>query len=183
MYSAFLFPNGCGIPNSPLSSDDELQNEMDKALEMIPIKARQYLRDRMPPAAPFTFTHSHLTNANIIVKEGNFAGILDSEGSGYFPVQWEFTCAVIGLGQEDSEWKTLLSKFNPDYIGARKFWLDFYTLRRYSKLDKRGQKLLEELLKDQTYRQRAEYWVVDFTTLEACVKAIIRKYKSILIHS
>jgi aminoglycoside phosphotransferase (APT) family kinase protein len=148
IYSAFLFPNGYGLPHGPLSSDDELWNEMDKSLERVPMKARQRLRERMPPATPFTFTHGDLTNVNIIVKEGNLAGILDWEASGYFPAWWEFTCAGIGLGQEDSEWKALLREFMPDYSEARKFWLDFYALRRYPKLDRRGEELLEELLRD-----------------------------------
>jgi aminoglycoside phosphotransferase (APT) family kinase protein len=77
LYSAFIFPIGYGVPHGPLSSSDELWNEMDKAQEEVPMKARQRLRERMPPAAPFTFTHGDLTNVNIIVKEGNLAGIID----------------------------------------------------------------------------------------------------------
>jgi hypothetical protein len=42
-----------------------------------------------------------------MVKDGNLAGILDWEASGYFPVWWEFACAGIGLGQDDFEWKGL----------------------------------------------------------------------------
>lgn len=148
LYSAFLFPNGYGVPNGPLSSDDELWEEMTKSLHMVPAKARQRLRERMPSAAPFTFTHGDLTNVNIIVREGNLAGILDWEASGYFPVWWEFTCAGIGLGEDDADWKALLRSFMPDYTGARKFWLDFHALRWYPKLDERGEELLEELLKD-----------------------------------
>lgn len=148
VYSAFLFPNGYGVPHGPLSSDDELWNEMDKALGKVPIKARQRLRERMPPASPFTFTHGDLTNSNIMVKEGNLVGILDWEASGYFPVWWEFTCAGIGLGQEDSEWKTLLRKYMPDHTEARQFWLDYFGLRRYPELDARGEEVLEGLLRD-----------------------------------
>ena len=86
IYSAFLFPNSYGLPHGPLSSDDELWREIAKSLETVPKKARQRLRERMPSASPFTFTHGDLTGVNIIVKEGNLAGILDWEGSGYFPV-------------------------------------------------------------------------------------------------
>jgi len=59
---------------------------MDKALETVPVKARQCLQEHMPQAAPFTFTHSDLTSVNIIVKEGNLSSILDWEASGYFLV-------------------------------------------------------------------------------------------------
>jgi aminoglycoside phosphotransferase (APT) family kinase protein len=149
VYSDFLFPNGYGIPHGPLSSDDELWNKMDKSLQTIPIKARQRVRERMPSAAPFAFSHGELTNINIIVRDGNLAGILDWEASGYFPVWWEFACAGIGLGQDDFEWKTLLRRFMPDYNEARKFWSNFYALCRYPKLDERGEELLEEMLKDQ----------------------------------
>ena len=122
IYSAFLFPNGYGLPHGPLSSDDELWREMAKSLETVPEKARQRLRERMPSASPYTYTHGDLTIVNIIVKDGNLAGILDWEASGYFPVWWEFTCAGIGLGEEDFEWKNLLRKHIPDYTAAREFW-------------------------------------------------------------
>ncbi|EED15380.1 conserved hypothetical protein [Talaromyces stipitatus ATCC 10500] len=55
---------------------------------------------------------------------------------------WEFTCAGIGLSQEDKEWKTLLQKYMPDYTDACEFWLDFYALSKYPSLDERGMELL-----------------------------------------
>ncbi len=101
IYSAFLFPNGYGIPHGPLSSDNELWGEMVKSLEKVPEKAHQYLQQCMPSVAPFTFTHGDLTDVNILVKDSNLASILDWEASGYFPVWWEFTCTGIGLGKDD----------------------------------------------------------------------------------
>lgn len=148
LYSAFLFPNGHGLPHGPLSSDDELWNEMEKAVEKVPEKARQRLRERMPPAGPFTFTHGDLTNVNIIVKDGHLAGILNWEASGFFPVWWEFTCAGICYGSEDLEWKTVLRKYLPDYTEAFKFWSNLYSLCHYPTLGNAGQKLLEDLLRD-----------------------------------
>ncbi|PVH98629.1 kinase-like protein [Periconia macrospinosa] len=146
LYSAFLFPNGYGLPHGPLSSDDELWAEMAAALKSVPEKACQRLRERIPSAGPYTFTHGDLTNVNIMVKDGNLAGILDWEASGYFPVWWEFTCAGIGLGQEDQEWKTLLREHMPSYEEAREFWLDFYALSKYPNLNERGEAFLRELL-------------------------------------
>ena len=138
IYSAFLFPNGFGVPHGPLYSDDELWSEMAEALEKLPEKVRERFRERMPSAAPFTFTHGDLTNSNVTVREGNLAGILDWEAGGYFPVWWEFACAGIGLGQEDSEWKSLLRKYMPSHASARQFLLEFYALCKYPKLDERG---------------------------------------------
>lgn len=146
IYCAILFPNGYGVPHGPLSSDDELWGEMVKSLEKVPEKARQRLRQRMPSAAPFTFTQGDLTDVNIIIKDGNVAGILDWEASGYFPVWWEFTCAGIGLGKDDYEWKSLLRRYMPDHTKAREFWLVFYALRKYPKLEEEGEKLLQALL-------------------------------------
>lgn len=79
-----------------------------------------------------------------MVENGNLTGILDWEASGYFPVWWEFTCAGIGLGQEDKEWKTLLQKYMPDHTAAREFWLSFYALSKYPDLDERGLALLKD---------------------------------------
>ena len=84
---------------------------------------------------------------NIIVGNGNLAGIIDWEASGYFPVWWEFACAGIGLGQEDQEWKDLLRKHMPAHTAARQFWRDFYAVSRYPNLDERGTALLEELMR------------------------------------
>ncbi|KAF2279874.1 kinase-like protein [Westerdykella ornata] len=138
LYSAFLFPDGYGIPHGPLRSGDELWAEMEIALKNVPEKARQQLRKRLPPAAPYTFTHGNLANVNIMVMNGNVTGILDWEASGYFPVWWQYTCARIGLDQEDYEWKTLLTKYMPSYESGREFWLDFYALSKYPYLNERG---------------------------------------------
>ena len=102
----------------------------------------------MPTAIPSTFTHRDLIDVNIVIKDNNLASILDWEASGYFPVWWEFTCAGIGLGKQDQEWKSLLRKYMPDHSKAREFWLSFYALRRYPNLDEEGEKLLQALLKE-----------------------------------
>lgn len=146
LYSAFLFPNGYGLPHGPFSSDNELWEEMSIALKGVPQEVCQRLREYMPSVAPYTFTHGDLTNVNIMVKDGNLSGILDWEASGFFPVWWEFTCAGIGLGEEDQEWKTMLRKYMHVHEKAREFWLDFYSLRKYPNLDERGEAVLRKLL-------------------------------------
>lgn len=64
--------------------DDELWGEMAKLLEKVLEKARQHLRQRMPSAA--LITHKDVIDIYILVKDGNLAGILDWEASGYFLV-------------------------------------------------------------------------------------------------
>lgn len=145
IYSAFLFPVGYGLPHGPLSTDDELWDELAKALERVPERALRRLRERMPPSTPYTFTHGDLTDVNIMVENGNLTGIIDWEASGYYPVWWEFTCAGIGLGEEDKQWKRLLQEQMPDFAEAREFWLDFYSLSKYPKLDARAMRFLSGL--------------------------------------
>lgn len=100
LYSACLFPNGYNIPHGLLSSDDELWDEMAKALEGVPEKARQRLRQRMPSAAPFTFTHGDLTNISIIIKDGYLAGNIDWEASGYFQCGGNLRAQELALGKK-----------------------------------------------------------------------------------
>jgi aminoglycoside phosphotransferase len=149
VYSTFLFPNGYGVPHGPLSSDDELWAEMEKSLQRLPNMARQWLRSRLPPSRPFTFTHGDLTNVNIMVENGNLTGIIDWEASGYFPVWWEYTCAGIGIGSDDQEWKSLLRRYMSSYSEGHEFWLDFYALSRYPKLNQRGEDLLKRITLDE----------------------------------
>jgi aminoglycoside phosphotransferase (APT) family kinase protein len=148
LFSTFLFRGDFGQPYGPLSSDEELWAAWEPVLRELPEKARLRLRERMPSAEPYTFTHSDLNTGNIIVKDRNLAGIIDWESSGYFPVWWEFARAGIGLGKHDGEWKTLLRKHMFQYEEGREFWLDLYALSAYPKLNERGAKVLAQLLCD-----------------------------------
>ncbi|CAI6087777.1 unnamed protein product [Clonostachys chloroleuca] len=145
VYSTFLFLAGPTAPHGPFSSDQELWAELDKALVNVPKKARQRLQEMMPVATPYTFTHGDLTNVNIMVDNGNLTGIIDWETGGYFPVWWEFTSASVGLGQEDKDWKTLLQEYMPQFKEAKEFWLDFFSLSRYPKLDSRAIAFFENM--------------------------------------
>lgn len=129
IYSNFLIRSQASdVPHGPLGSDDELWAEMERALQHIPEPARLRLRSRMPPAAPYTFTHADLTNVNIMVENGRLTGIIDWECSGYFPVWWEYVCTSIMDSEEDRQWKELLRKHMPDYSAAREFWRDYWYL-------------------------------------------------------
>ncbi|GAT29532.1 hypothetical protein RIB2604_03000630 [Aspergillus luchuensis] len=138
VFSNFLFKNDSssssgeiGIPRGPLASDDELWAEMERELdERIPEAARVRLRQRMPAAMPYTFTHGDLTMGNIMVEDGEVTGIIGWETAGYFPVRWEYVATSVSDGEEDREWKMLLRRYLPDYSAAREFWLEYWFLCR-----------------------------------------------------
>ena len=133
VFSNFLFKNEGSneVPRGPFASDDELWAEMERGLnEKIPEAARVRLRQCMPSAMPYTFTHGDLTNVNIMVENGELTGIVDWETAGYFPVWWEYVCTSVPDSEEDREWKTLLRHYMPDYSVAREFWLEYYYLCR-----------------------------------------------------
>ncbi|KAI1373829.1 kinase-like protein [Hypoxylon crocopeplum] len=48
------------------------------------------LMAKMPSALPFTFSHSDVHEGNIMVKGGNFVGLIDWELAGFYPCWWEF---------------------------------------------------------------------------------------------
>ncbi|KAK5633432.1 hypothetical protein RRF57_009146 [Xylaria bambusicola] len=56
------------------------------------------LMNRMPTALPFTFSHSDLHEGNIMVKDGQFTGLIDWEVAGFYPVWWDYVncCELIG---------------------------------------------------------------------------------------
>lgn len=147
VFSNFLFKNkGLNeVPRGPFASDDELWAEMERGLnEKIPEAARVRLRQCMPSAMPYTFTHGDLTNVNIMVENGELTGIIDWETAGYFPVWWEYVCTSVPDSEEDREWKTLLRQYMPDYSVARGFWLEYYYLCK--DLDsERAKRLLERI--------------------------------------
>ncbi|KAK4071302.1 hypothetical protein Purlil1_13469 [Purpureocillium lilacinum] len=142
VYSAFLFRNGYGLPHGPFSTDDQLWREMTEALNGVPENARRLLEQRMPLCKPYTFTHGDLSTRNIIVNDGEVTGVIDWEGSGYFPVWWEFVAAGLSEDEDDRAWKALLRKWMPNFREAQEFWLDYFSLSRYPNLDSRGMALV-----------------------------------------
>ncbi|KAG5289073.1 PKc-like superfamily domain-containing protein [Histoplasma ohiense] len=149
LYSGWLFLREPLTPHGPFTSETEFWDYLSFKLTKLPKEALARLRTRLPTSAPYTFTHGDLAFCNIIVKDGNLAGILDWEDAGYFPVWWEYVAATIGLDEGDAEWKALLrGKLGYDCLEAKNFWRDFYSLHFYPDLDEAGQQLLETLLED-----------------------------------
>lgn len=102
VYDHFLFPvygpEGHEMPHGPLSSDEQLWNEMTPALKNVPEVARAHLWEKMPAAQPYTFTHGDLTTCNIMVDPDTH-----SLTAVYFPVWWEFARAGLSYGDDDKE--------------------------------------------------------------------------------
>ena len=74
-------------------------------------------------------------------------GIIDWEGSGYYPRWWEFVKTLRGETKSDTEWKALLREYMECDGGdeAAKFWQYCYNLRKYPKLSKNGEETLAAL--------------------------------------
>ncbi|OQD90508.1 hypothetical protein PENANT_c001G05519 [Penicillium antarcticum] len=135
LYCGFLFPGkgneASQVPHGPLTTAEQLWAELEKSLDVhgldVPQAVKVRLRDRMPDPAPWTFTHGDLAICNIMVDPMTYemTGIIDWERSGYFPVWWEFAFAVLGLSQEDKEWKDLLRGNLANHEEALNWWLDF----------------------------------------------------------
>ncbi|KAF8544221.1 hypothetical protein BDD12DRAFT_977880 [Trichophaea hybrida] len=110
VYSGFLFSSSG--PRGPMSSNEErwdaISEGAKEGLEKLSEKACTNIRNIMPEHKPFRLTHGDLTNANVMVEDGNLSGIIDWEWAGYFPVWWEYTVVGAAYSQSDSEWKEML---------------------------------------------------------------------------
>ncbi|KAL3470139.1 kinase-like protein [Aspergillus californicus] len=127
VYSGWLFLDNGEGSHGPLKSEAETRDYLTNALKekSVPLSAVSRLMSRLPPCAPYTFTHGDLKVGNFIVKDGELVGILDWESAAYFP------------------WKALLRGKLDCYEEAKKFWWDFYSLKWYPKLNERGQAVLD----------------------------------------
>ncbi|RAH47809.1 kinase-like protein [Aspergillus brunneoviolaceus CBS 621.78] len=132
IYSDYLYTEDGRqyAPCPPLKSDDNVWNGMAARLNPdLPEAVRRRLRRYMPPTKPFTFTHNDLTHVNIMVQNGELAGIIDWERAGYFPVWWEYIGTILtGEGQDDLDWKSLLAQYMPDMEDAFEWFLDYHNL-------------------------------------------------------
>ncbi len=148
LYGGLLFATGANEAHGPFASDAELWAVMEQSLDAdVLAAARRRLRARMPPAGPYTFTHSGLYNENVVVdKAGNVTGILDWEFSGYYPVWYEYVITMTnGISQDDADWKCLLRRFMEPCSEAVEFWLDYMALGGSEQLAERRAALLRDI--------------------------------------
>lgn len=133
LYAGFLFVDDCEAGHGPLSTPDELWAEMTKkpSERGVPNGILDLFGKHLPSPYPWTFTHGDLTYSNIMVDPETYrlTGIVDWEGSGYYPVWWEFVHVNAGKGDEDAEWQAILRKYMPQHIDAWKLWKELYSTR------------------------------------------------------
>ncbi|CAG8209725.1 unnamed protein product [Penicillium olsonii] len=78
-------------PHGPFHSDNELWDAIsltlhDPPTRSFPQRALDNLKKRLPKCEPYVLTHCDLNLGNIMVKDGELAGILDWEFAAYYPV-------------------------------------------------------------------------------------------------
>lgn len=145
LHASLLFAGRDGSPHGPLKSDGELWDEMAGGIKQLDDKIQSLIRQKMPPATPYTFSHGDLSQVNILVKDGKVTGIIDWEGGGYFPRWWEFAVTFRGETKDDSEWKALLRQHMENHGDAGEFWKICFHLRWYPELSERGKEILAAL--------------------------------------
>ncbi|KAL4899206.1 hypothetical protein BDW74DRAFT_189470 [Aspergillus multicolor] len=143
IYSGWLFQDDSETPHGPMRSDAEMGEALLPDLKGIPSAASKQFIRRLPKCESYTLTHCDLNMANIIVRNGEPAGILD----------WEYVATKIGFGEEDAEWKRLLrARLDPGpgrvFNQAVEFWMDLYSLSNYPETNERGKALFAQLIEE-----------------------------------
>ncbi|OTA57147.1 kinase-like protein, partial [Hypoxylon sp. EC38] len=84
-------PGSINTLYSVCTSDDQVAANLALPIRhLVEQDTLHELMSKMPSAMPFTFSHSDLHEGNIMVKDGNFTGLIDWELAGFYPRWWEF---------------------------------------------------------------------------------------------
>lgn len=83
------------IPNDPphgnITTDQHVRDELASRIAgKVERGIVLELMRKMPTALPFTFSHADLHEGNIMIKDGQFAGLIDWELGGFYPVWWDY---------------------------------------------------------------------------------------------
>ncbi|KAI0105319.1 kinase-like domain-containing protein [Nemania sp. FL0031] len=74
-----------------ITTDQHVRNELEHRIAgKVEPRVIHELMKKMPSARPFTFSHSDLHEGNIMVKNGQFVGLIDWELAGFYPYWWDF---------------------------------------------------------------------------------------------
>ncbi|KAI1206243.1 kinase-like protein [Annulohypoxylon truncatum] len=102
---------------SGCATDAELRLNLSLAIDdNVDLNTMHRFMAKMPSALPFTFSHSDVHEENVMVKDGNFVGLLNWGLAGFYPSWWEFvnSCELLSdyfpaeLGDENAlEWFTI----------------------------------------------------------------------------
>ncbi|KAI1412773.1 kinase-like protein [Hypoxylon sp. FL1857] len=109
-----------------VGAGDTQWEKFSKQLVNVSDEVREKLRSNMPVHSPYVFTHGDLAIHNIIVKDKNFAGLIGWEYADYLPVWYEAVHCRMGNGEQDAEWKQLLSEYMPRFPQALRFCVAHY---------------------------------------------------------
>lgn len=143
--------------HGPFHSDFELWDAISLTLHdpprrVFPQRALENLKKRLPQCEPYVLTHCDLNLGNIMIENGELAGILDWEFAAYYPIWYEYVSASWGWTEEDAKWKRLLQErlilHGDGHDDAKIFWQDLRLLRKYPNLDEKGREVMERLFLD-----------------------------------
>lgn len=96
---------------------------------------------KMPSGLPFAFSNSDVHEGNVMIKDGNFAGLIDWELAGFYPSWWEY------INSSPS-----LSRYFPAQIQnhyALEWFRVYHTIR--DKIKKEGAFRLSEYLRGRAW--------------------------------
>lgn len=86
-------------PVGPFADEEEF-NEATLSYVPEPRPSREELCHHI--RHPVVFTHNDFAIRNVMVKDGKITGIIDWEGSGWFPAHWEYVKAHVTNGEGDN---------------------------------------------------------------------------------
>ncbi|KAI2462861.1 kinase-like protein [Annulohypoxylon bovei var. microspora] len=92
-------PNSTWRSYSGCATDAEVRVNLSIAIDdNVNLTTMHALMNKMPSAEPFTFSHSDVHEKNIMVKDGNFVGLIHWGLAGFYPSWWEFvnSCELVG---------------------------------------------------------------------------------------
>ncbi|KAI0114587.1 kinase-like protein [Hypoxylon sp. NC0597] len=112
-------PIGDNSPQAPLLTDEKAWEIVSDSLRNVSDEVREKFRVHMPNDYLYTFTHGDPALHNIIIKDGNVAGIIGWESSRYRPVWFESVQIALGGRGIDKEWKRFLTKYTPEIPWAQ----------------------------------------------------------------
>ncbi|KAI1129807.1 kinase-like domain-containing protein [Nemania abortiva] len=78
-------------PHGNVTTDQHVRDELESRIAgKTERRIVLALMKKMPTALPFTYSHSDLHEGNIMVKDGQFVGLIDWELAGFYPVWWDY---------------------------------------------------------------------------------------------
>jgi hypothetical protein len=136
----------------PFESEDEIFEAMTAHMKKnnLPEKVMAQLRKHMPPAKPYTFTHTRLHLGNIKLKGKKVVGITDWDSAAYLPCWQEYLMARypppgLNSSEADEEWAEYLYPKLDQYKDAMDWFYLVENLRTYPDLDEKGWELLKKV--------------------------------------